>query len=221
MVCGRPSSASMKSSLVRLLTICPFLSRTVANTLTTFTSVEKVVSFCASCWADTRRSAKRSDTVVASISRREIASSMILKGTMRCLIHWLHSSTVTLKCKNPGGHLKQLAVITSFFCLSLAPAQDKMLPLNKDLPTIENTWDLHYTDLEPVLVSRLAETPDSLEILDELPRVYRGQAKYDQAAKLYRHALELREAASGRGSIDLVPTLENLARIDQLLKKLD
>jgi hypothetical protein len=44
MVCGRPSSASVKSSLVRLWTIWPFLSRTVANTLTTFTSAENVLS---------------------------------------------------------------------------------------------------------------------------------------------------------------------------------
>src|ERR1700693_1374013 len=144
MVCGLPSSASVKSSLARLRTICPFLSRPVANTLTTFTSVEKVVSLGESCWAGSRRSAKRSDTVLTSRSRREIASSMILEGTMRCLIHWLHSSTVTLKYKNPGGRLKQLVVFTSFFCLSFAAAQDKMLPLNKDLPTIENTWDLHY-----------------------------------------------------------------------------
>ena len=96
-----------------------------------------------------------------------------------------------------------------------------MLPMSNPVPTLENTWDIHYRDLEPVLASRLAETPDSLEIRDELARVYRGQAKYDQAAELYRHALELREAVSGKGSIELVPTLENLARVDQLLRKLD
>ena len=33
-----------------------------------------------------------------------------------------------------------------------------MLPLNKDVPTMENTWDIHYSDLEPVLKSRLAES---------------------------------------------------------------
>src|SRR3984957_4242099 len=48
MVCGRPFSESEKSSLVRSGTSSPFLLRTVANTLTTFTSVEKVGS---SCWA--------------------------------------------------------------------------------------------------------------------------------------------------------------------------
>src|SRR5271166_3014628 len=42
MVCGCPSCCSLKSSLVRLLTIWPCLSRTVASTLTTLTSEEKV-----------------------------------------------------------------------------------------------------------------------------------------------------------------------------------
>src|SRR5260221_14167896 len=45
MVCGRPSSSSTKLSLVRSLTICPCLLRTVARTLTTLTSVLKVVSW--------------------------------------------------------------------------------------------------------------------------------------------------------------------------------
>src|SRR5271165_716988 len=51
MVSGWPSCCSLKSSLVRLLTICPCLSRTVARTLTTLTSEEKVavgVSWAAS-----------------------------------------------------------------------------------------------------------------------------------------------------------------------------
>src|SRR5580698_6655800 len=38
MVCGWPSCVSLKSFCVRLLTILPFLSRTVARTFTTFTS---------------------------------------------------------------------------------------------------------------------------------------------------------------------------------------
>src|SRR5271165_3617537 len=42
MVCGWPSCCSLKSSLVRLLTMFPCLSRTVASTLTTLTSEEKV-----------------------------------------------------------------------------------------------------------------------------------------------------------------------------------
>src|SRR6266849_6784077 len=43
MVCGRPSSVRMKSSLVRPFTIFPCLSRTVASTFTTFTWTERVV----------------------------------------------------------------------------------------------------------------------------------------------------------------------------------
>src|ERR1700693_5422506 len=49
MVCGRPSSVSVKSSLLRLLRILPCLSRTVANTLTTFTRTETVVADWAGC----------------------------------------------------------------------------------------------------------------------------------------------------------------------------
>src|SRR5580658_9014886 len=41
MVCGRPFSASEKSSFVRPRINSPFLARTVAKTLTTLTSVEK------------------------------------------------------------------------------------------------------------------------------------------------------------------------------------
>ncbi len=44
MVWGRPSSVSVKSSLVRLLTILPCLSRTVASTFTTFTWTDIVVT---------------------------------------------------------------------------------------------------------------------------------------------------------------------------------
>ena len=43
-VCGRPSSARSKSSFARSETILPCLSRTVASTLTTFTSVENFAS---------------------------------------------------------------------------------------------------------------------------------------------------------------------------------
>src|SRR5579872_4483363 len=42
MSCGRPSSERVKSSLERSGTIEPFLSRTVASTLTTFTWMESV-----------------------------------------------------------------------------------------------------------------------------------------------------------------------------------
>src|SRR5579863_3755845 len=42
MVWGSPSCCSLKSSLVRSLTICPCLSCTVANTFTTLTSDENV-----------------------------------------------------------------------------------------------------------------------------------------------------------------------------------
>src|SRR5271165_6865847 len=48
MACGCPSCCSLKSSLVRLLTIWPCLSRTVASTLTTLTSEENVGTSCAS-----------------------------------------------------------------------------------------------------------------------------------------------------------------------------
>src|ERR1043166_5625193 len=44
MDCGRPSSLSVKSSLVRLLMILPCLSRTVASTFTTFTWTDIVVT---------------------------------------------------------------------------------------------------------------------------------------------------------------------------------
>src|SRR5277367_6766216 len=44
MVCGRPSSSRVKSSLVRLWTERPSASRTPAKRLTTRTSVEKVVT---------------------------------------------------------------------------------------------------------------------------------------------------------------------------------
>src|SRR5579883_1183213 len=43
MVCGRPSSIKVKSSFVRLVTIWPFLSRTVTGSVTTFTFTVKVV----------------------------------------------------------------------------------------------------------------------------------------------------------------------------------
>src|SRR6266436_7740177 len=51
MTCGRPSSESAKSSFVRLLTILPCLSRTLARTLTTLTCTERVVAGCV-CGAD-------------------------------------------------------------------------------------------------------------------------------------------------------------------------
>src|SRR5580704_8596274 len=48
MVCGWPSSSSVKSSLVRLGTRWPCASRTVAMRLTTRTSVEKMTSWAGS-----------------------------------------------------------------------------------------------------------------------------------------------------------------------------
>src|SRR5665213_4206607 len=42
--CGRPSSVRAKSSFVRLPTMAPFWSVTLANTLTSFTSTCSVVS---------------------------------------------------------------------------------------------------------------------------------------------------------------------------------
>src|SRR5512143_2774797 len=47
MDCGRPSSARVKSSLVRSRTISPLWVRTVAGTFTTFTFDEYVGSCCA------------------------------------------------------------------------------------------------------------------------------------------------------------------------------
>src|ERR1700719_4111051 len=43
MVCGRPSSCRVKSSLVRSRTIFPCLSRTVTGSVTTFTCTDNVV----------------------------------------------------------------------------------------------------------------------------------------------------------------------------------
>src|ERR1700722_20058688 len=77
MVCGRPFSESEKSSLVRSGTSSPFLLRTVASTLTTFTSVEKVGS---SCWP--RSKVRRLSRVVdeSKNRRRFMATSSAPPG---------------------------------------------------------------------------------------------------------------------------------------------
>src|ERR1700730_18310663 len=66
MVFGRPSSSREKSSLVRLRTIFPCLSRTVAKTFTTLTPVVKVVLSC-----PLRRRATATDAAENSRWRRE------------------------------------------------------------------------------------------------------------------------------------------------------
>ena len=66
-----------------------------------------------------------------------------------------------------------------FLFFSAALAQDKMLPLPKPAPE-QNLWDVHYRELEPLLERRLADTPDSLDLLDELARIYRANEKYDK-----------------------------------------
>src|ERR1700722_11927144 len=48
---GLPSSSNTKSSLVRLFTILPCLSRTVTGNVTTFTSTESVGTAGAGVWA--------------------------------------------------------------------------------------------------------------------------------------------------------------------------
>src|SRR5579864_667799 len=114
-----------------------------------------------------------------------------------------------------GGNVK--AGIT-FLCMfwALAAAQEKRIPPTAPL---RDMWDVHYSELEPLLERHLANDPDSVETLGELARVESALGKYARAAELYGHALELREASTGRDSLELVPTLENLARVDQLLRK--
>src|SRR5512135_292609 len=63
MVCGWPSCSSLKSSLLRLLTIWPCLSRTVASTFTTFTSEEKVG--VDACWLDNALAISRNIVVIS------------------------------------------------------------------------------------------------------------------------------------------------------------
>src|ERR1035441_5905600 len=61
-----PSSSSLKSSLVRLFTIWPCLSLTVASTLTTLTSEEKV----GVCWPRNGRYDTSRDVRVANRIQR-------------------------------------------------------------------------------------------------------------------------------------------------------
>src|SRR5262249_16808284 len=79
--CGRPSSSRMKSSLVRLRTMSPFLSRTVASKFTTFTSAEKVFSCCARVRRPKREPSDK------SAFRRETEEGMTLvkRDAERCL----------------------------------------------------------------------------------------------------------------------------------------
>src|SRR5580700_7543580 len=63
MVCGWPSSSSVKSSLVRLGTRWSCASRTVAKRLTTRTSVEKV----AASWAQSKRGDNANTDNVVSV----------------------------------------------------------------------------------------------------------------------------------------------------------
>ena len=88
-------------------------------------------------------------------------------------------------------------------CIALFPAfaQDKMLPQSPPASPQPRAWDIRYLDLEPQLELQLADAPNSLEIMDELARVYRALGKYDKAAELYRNALRLRESAAGKLSI--------------------
>src|ERR1700722_9347741 len=59
MASGLPSSSSTKSSLPRLETICPFLSRTVASSVTAFTSTEMP----GGCWPRESLPANRKQTI--------------------------------------------------------------------------------------------------------------------------------------------------------------
>src|SRR5690349_3797176 len=70
MVCGLPSSDKVKSFLARLRTILPCLSRTVARTFTTLTSVANVVSGAAII----ERAAASMEEKARNISRRETDS---------------------------------------------------------------------------------------------------------------------------------------------------
>src|SRR5208283_614265 len=67
------SCCSLKSSLVRFSMICPCLSRTVARTLTTLTSEEKVGVSCAG-----RRALARTMVAANSASAREDSFSFLI-----------------------------------------------------------------------------------------------------------------------------------------------
>src|ERR1041385_1034533 len=108
MVCGRPSSSSRKSSFVRLRTTWPFLSRTVANRLTTLTPAENV----GCCWPRIRRNA--GNTGRAHSKRRRVKLVAILLTLMygrsnRLL--YVSSGIPIFRPefeRAPGGHLVEL-----------------------------------------------------------------------------------------------------------------
>src|SRR5664279_375 len=76
MVWGRPSSDSRKSSLARSRTISPFLPYTLASTLTTLTSVEKVTS----CQARAREAQANKTATESARRRREGRAAVDLPG---------------------------------------------------------------------------------------------------------------------------------------------
>src|SRR4051812_6971397 len=82
MACGRPSSSSRKSFLVRLLTICPFLSRTLAKRLTTLTSVEKAGSGLFCSWPG-RRMAGRRESADSRLRRESFGDPILLLKDVR------------------------------------------------------------------------------------------------------------------------------------------
>jgi hypothetical protein len=90
---------------------------------------------------------------------------------------------------------------------ALAVAQDPRLP---PVPPTPDIWDIHYSELEPLLERHLANNPDSLVTMDELARIDSALGKYDRSAELYRHALERERLARDVIARKLVGTLENL-----------
>lgn len=71
-----------------------------------------------------------------------------------------------------GGHVKAILPV-SLLCPAGALAQDQAVQ-DKGIPlsTTLNNWDVRYRELEPRLERHLAGQPDSLDIMDDLARVY-------------------------------------------------
>jgi tetratricopeptide (TPR) repeat protein len=82
-----------------------------------------------------------------------------------------------------------------------------------------------YSDAETALKAAVAAAPegtlDAAECLNELGKLYRLTAQYDQADQLDHQALDLRTKLAGESDPLAAVTLENLGELDTIRGKYD
>jgi tetratricopeptide (TPR) repeat protein len=82
-----------------------------------------------------------------------------------------------------------------------------------------------YSDAETALKAAVAVAPagtlDAAECINELGKLYRLAAQYDQADQLDHQALDLRTKLAGESDPSVAQTLENLGELDTIRGKYD